>query len=144
MRWCSRSHEKFRLKYGQQRQGQKDYIIVTENIHPYKIPPLTHTHTHKARRVCRTVSQLSNVPFLVTHRLKIRRNLDPTSAFASRFLLDLLSNSISGHINHGCLKQEAIKKSTDASLTRERLYLQTYLCITSRHINYWLVAPYTK
>ena len=75
---------------------------------------------------------------------KNRRNSDPTWAFTARFLLGLLSVSISGHIDHDCLKQKAMKKSTDASLTRATRYLQTHLCITSRHINYWLVRPYTK
>jgi hypothetical protein len=75
---------------------------------------------------------------------KNRRNSDPTWTFTTRFLLGLLSISISGHIDHECLKQKAMKKRTGASLTRAARYLQTYLCITLRHINYWLVAPYIK
>jgi len=75
---------------------------------------------------------------------KNRRNSEPTSAFTASFLLGLLSISISGHIDHDCLKQKTMKKSTDASLTRATRYLQTHLCITPRHINYWLVVPYNK
>jgi hypothetical protein len=77
---------------------------------------------------------------------KNRRNSDPTWAFTARFLLviGLFSISVSGHIDHDCLKQKVMKKSIDASLTRAKRYVQTHLFITSRHINYWLVVPYNK
>jgi transposase len=77
---------------------------------------------------------------LVTHRTPKKEGYTRT---LSKSLLTFSTPRLE-HIDHCCLKHRGIKKGKDAAVTRGTLYLQTHLCITSRHINYVLPVPPTR